>query len=123
MGTHLKAAVASGWSVKHFPLTLSRFQRALQYQRLGSGIFQEFSPLLISSFMMGKPGVKGSKGYNEKREKNNEAVRKSREKKREKEKLTMAELERVREENRRMEEQIHQLESNIEILKEGAVMK
>ena len=73
--------------------------------------------------MMGKLGVKGSKGYDKKREKNNEAVRKSREKKREKEKLTMAELERVREENRRMEEQIHQLESNIEILKEGTVMK
>ena len=72
---------------------------------------------------MGKPGVKGSKGYDEKREKNNEAVRKSREKKKEKEKLTMAELERVREENRRMEEQIHQLESNIEILKGGAMME
>ena len=72
---------------------------------------------------MGKPGLKGSKGYDEKREKNNEAVRKSREKKKEKEKLTMAELERVREENRRMEEQIHQLESNIEILKGGVMMK
>jgi predicted nuclease with TOPRIM domain len=66
---------------------------------------------------MGKPGLTGNKGYDEKREKNNEAVRKSREKKREKEKLTMAELDRVREENRRMEEQIHRLESNIEILK------
>ena len=66
---------------------------------------------------MGKPGLTESKGYDEKREKNNEAVRKSREKKREKEKLTMAELDRVREENRRMEEQIHRLESNIEILK------
>merc|ERR1712110_631915 len=67
-----------------------------------------------SWFTMGKPGLKGSEGYEEKREKNNEAVRKSREKKRE--------LERVREENRRMEEQIQQLESNIEILKGGVTM-
>ena len=72
---------------------------------------------------MGKPGLNGGKGYEEKREKNNEAVRKSREKKREKEKLTKAELERVREENRSMEEQIHRLESNIEILKGGMTMK
>ena len=40
--------------------------------------------------MMGKPGPKGTAGYAEKRSANNEAVRKSREKKREKEKLTLA---------------------------------
>ena len=48
-------------------------------------------------------------------------MRKAREKKREKEKVTKAELERVREENRGMEQQIHRLESNIEVLKSGAV--
>ena len=67
--------------------------------------------------MMGKPG------YEEKREKNNEAVRKSREKKREKEKVTKAELERVRGENMRMEQEINRLESNLEILKGGVMMK
>merc|ERR1712222_96582 len=105
MGTHLKAVRAPGWSVGSFPLA----------QHCNTWDFK-----LKCSFMMGKPGMKG---YEEKREKNNEAVRKSREKKREKEKLTKAELERVREENRMMEEQIHRLESNIEILKGGAMMK
>ena len=71
--------------------------------------------------MMGKPGAKGSAGYSEKRSANNEAVRKSREKKREKEKLTLAELERVRRENKEMEDKIQQLESAVEILKAGAV--
>jgi len=71
--------------------------------------------------MMGKLGAKGSAGYSEKRSANNEAVRKSREKKREKEKLTLAELERVRRENREMEDKIQQLESAVEIMKAGAI--
>merc|ERR1712032_1546205 len=110
MGTHLKAVRAPGWSVGSFPLALH------------SNISRKFSTRVatLQHALMGKPGMKG---YKEKREKNNEAVRKSREKKREKEKLTKAELERVREENRMMEEQIHRLESNIEILKGGAMMK
>ena len=71
--------------------------------------------------MMGKPGAKGTAGYSEKRSANNEAVRKSREKKREKEKLTLAELERVRRENREMEDKIQQLERAMEIMKGGVV--
>ena len=71
--------------------------------------------------MMGKPGAKGSAGYSEKRSANNEAVRKSREKKREKEKLTLAELERVRRENREMEDKIQRLESAVETMKAGAI--
>ena len=66
---------------------------------------------------MGKPGAKGDKVYDEKRKKNNDAVRKSRERKREKERLTEAELERGKGENRAMEERIRLLESNVEIMK------
>merc|ERR1739842_20447 len=107
MGTHLRAANASGRPVEQHKLKVSNARCNISSKHS----FYKKSVHCRSWFTMGKPGLNGSKGYEEKREKNNEAVRKSREKKREKEKLTKAELERVREENRSMEEQIHRLES------------